>query len=118
MLAFATIGLLSYHLALISRGQTTFEGVDDDQARFSEGCRQNCYEACCGPTPPPYVDFTETVELAARREPPEIVRMCNPPWMVIPGGQESGSAIAAGHKCERLQALGRSLVTAMLHSQV
>jgi hypothetical protein len=73
-------GLLFFHLSLICKGQTTYESIENSGDLYSDGCSTNCYNAWCAPTPLPYVDFSQSVADADRREPPDIIKMCNPPW--------------------------------------
>ena len=73
-------GLLLYHFSLIWRGQTTYESIERAGDLYSDGCARNCYAAWCMPAPPPYVDFSQSIEEAERAEPPDIIKMCNPPW--------------------------------------
>lgn len=76
----SVLALLLFHLNLIVRGQTTYESIERVGNLYSDGCRQNCYNAWLRPIPAPYVDFSQPIEDAERSEPPEIVKMCNPPW--------------------------------------
>ena len=76
----AVVALLVFHLHIIGRGQTTYENIERAGSTYSDGCARNCYAAWCEKIPDPYVDFSMPIELAERREPPDIVKMCNPPW--------------------------------------
>jgi hypothetical protein len=77
----AVVGLLGFHIVLIFKGLTTYESIESVGPIFSEGCTRNCYNAWCKPVPPPYVDFTMSVQKARALQPPEIIRMYNPQIM-------------------------------------
>ena len=76
----AVSGVLFFHVYLIIIGQTTYENQKNTARVFGKGALGNCYEHWWAPIPPPFVRFDQAVEDALRQEPPEIIKMCNPPW--------------------------------------